>query len=155
MSLVSGFITPNRCWRWVKLSWGSGSGWSRLPALHKSLERGRELQQLQIRTAAHCADRNQADRIRCSSIRCDASSQWNRRGTVSPIPIVSSNRVGIGAIVEEWKKLVIELDEQQAEGIRVNRRGVLRQSSVGSYKFDTPHRSLRSTDILSITWATP
>ena len=57
--------------------------------------------------------------------------------------------------MEEWKKLVIELDEQQAEGIRVNRRGVLRQSSVGSYKFDTPHRSLRSTDILAITWATP
>ena len=67
---------------------------------------------------------------------------------MSPIPIVSSNRVGIGAIVEEWKKLGIELDEQQVEGIGVNQRGVLRQ-------FDTPHRSLRSTDILSITWATP
>ena len=61
---------------------------------------------------------------------------------------VRSNRVGIEAIVEEWKKLGIELDEQQVEGIGVNQRGVLRQ-------FDTPHRSLRSTDILVITWATP
>ena len=39
---------------------------------------------------------------------------------MSPIPIVSSNRVGIGAIVEGWKKLGIELDEQQVEGIGVN-----------------------------------